>query len=149
MKGIALILGLVLFAPGLHAQEKKPWNIDRLCGKLDHVQRIPDRKHANNFSERRKALRDVPLTLFERGDTENCCTTLNEIETVRSGRGGHFEFKTKKARNSWLRTNWNGKEYKLAIVFEPQRNSTTLCSDQGIDLDDDGDASWWATITVD
>ena len=150
MKSFALILALILFVPGLPAQGKKPWTIDRLCGKLDHIQRIPDRKHANNFSERREALRDVSVTLYEPREGEPCCSTANAvIEAAQSGRGGHFEFKTKKPGKFWLKANWNGKDYKLALVYEPSKNSTTLCSDQGIDLDDDGNAEWWATVTVD
>jgi hypothetical protein len=95
VKNIALILALILFAAGLHAQEKRPWDIDRLCGKIEHVKRIPDRKNANTFSEKRKALRDVPLTLYEQRDNQPCCSNLNAIETTQTRRGGNFQFKTK------------------------------------------------------
>lgn len=149
MRAIGLILALCMFASALCAQEKKPWQIDRLCGKLEHVQQIPDRKNANNFSEKRKTLRDIPVSLYERSENELCCSSLGATETVRTGKRGGFHFKTAKAGNYWLSANWNGKEYKLAISFKPDKKSTTMCFQQGIGLDDEGNADWWVTITVD
>jgi hypothetical protein len=152
MEGVKItvsIFAATLCASGLGAQEKKPWEIDRLCGKLEHVQKVPDRKHANTFSEKRKALREVSLSLYERREHQACCEGMNAVETTQTGRGGHFEFKTRKPGNFWMATNWSGKEYKLAVVYKLQNNSTTMCSQQGIGLDDEGDAEWWAIVTVD
>jgi hypothetical protein len=147
-KALSIIV-LMLFAQSLQAQEKKPWNLDRLCGRLEHVQRTPSRRHSNNFSERRKALRNVSLSLYERRENEPCCDGVNAAETIQTGRGGHFEFKTKKAGTFLLSTNWSGKEYRLSVVYKPQKNSATTCSDQGIALDGEGNADWWVTVTVD
>ena len=142
MKSFNLIVALVLFAPTLFAQEKKPWQIDRFCGKIEYVQKIPDRKNANAFAEKRKALRDISLALYDKHENEPCCSDLRALETVHTGRGGHFEFKNQKPGNYWLSTNWNGKEYKVAIGFQPDKKSTTMCSQQGIALDDEGNADW-------
>ena len=149
MKVGRLIFAVFIFAAVLHAQEEKPWQIDRLCGKLNHVVRIPDRKNANTVSEKRTALRDVPVTLYEQRNDEPCCIGETAIETVRTGKGGHFEFKNQKEGKYWLRTNWNGKEYTLAVGLKPEKNTTTMCSQQGVDLDDEGKAGWWVTIRVD
>ena len=91
----------------------------------------------------------MPLGLYERRENQACCEGVNAVETTQTGRGGHFEFNTKKAGNFWMATKWRGKEYKLAIVYKPEKNSTTMCSQQGIALDDGGNADWWVTITVD
>jgi hypothetical protein len=144
-----VLITMLLALASLAAQEKKPWERDRLCGKLDYVRRIPDRKNPGSFSEKRKALRDIPLGLYARHANEACCGSLNAVETSRSGRGGSFAFETKKPGDYWLATNWNGKEYKLAVVYKPEKNSKTLCSEQGIALDDEGNADWWAIVTVD
>jgi hypothetical protein len=143
------IVALLLLGPRLFAQEKKPWEIDRLCGKLDHVVRTPDRKNPSFISEKRTGLRDIQLTLFERHDDQACCESSTAIETVRTGRGGHFEFKRAKAGNYWLSTNWKGREYTITVSIKPEKNSMTMCSQQGVDLDDEGDAGCWATVTVD
>ena len=149
MKRIVAILAITFIGQILHAQQKKPWKVDWLCGRLEYVQKIPDHKIANTFSEKRKALRDVSVGLHERHENGACCDGLNAVETIQTGRGGHFEFKTKKPGDFWMATNWSGKEYKLAVVYKPEKNSPTMCSQQGIALDGEGSADWWITITVD
>jgi hypothetical protein len=152
VEGVRDALSLVvlfLIAQFLYAQEKKPWNVDRLCGRLEHVQRTPGRHDPNTFSEKRKVLRDVSLSLYERRENEACCDGLNAVETTKTGRRGNFEFKTPKLGSYWLSTNWNGKISTVPIIYKPQKNPVTMCSEQGIQLDDQGNAEWWKTVTVD
>jgi hypothetical protein len=73
---------------------------------------------------------------------------LDPVDTTTSSRGGQFEFKAVKPGNYWFTANWKEKEYKVALVSEA-KNSATKCSEQGIQIDDEGTASWWITITVD
>lgn len=146
---VITILIAILVAPGLSAQEGKPWPIDRLCGKIGYVQKIPSRKNPSTFSEKRTTLKDVPLALYEKNEAKACCGGVTAIETTRTGRGGQFEFKTRKAGSFWLIASWNGKDYQAPILYYPQKNSTVLCSQQGITLDKDGKADWWLTVTVD
>jgi hypothetical protein len=142
-------LAALLLVPAMKAQEKKPWKVDRLCGRVEYVQKIPDRKRANIFSEKRRALKNLPVTLFERPKNVLCCESSDAVETVKTGRGGHFEFKTRKTGDFWLTMNWNGKGYKLPLIYNQQKNSPTICSEQGLALDDNGSVDWWVTITVD
>ena len=129
------------------AQEGKPWRVDHLCGRLENVQSVPMSK--GKIKEKKNALRDVSLSLYERADGQRCCNGLNAAKVVQTNRGGHFDFKTVKPGNYWLVANWNGKEYKTPVAYKPERNSSTLCSGQGIQFDDEGKANWFATITVD
>jgi len=143
------LVALILIAQFSYAQEKKLWNVDRLCGRLEHVQRSPGRHDPNNFSEKRKALRDVPMSLYERRENEACCDGLNAVETTKTGRGGHFALKTKKPGSYWLSTTWNGKNSTVPVIYKPQKSPVTTCSEQGVQLDDQGNAELWITITVD
>jgi hypothetical protein len=143
---------IIALAGGCHlvaAQQQKGWHVDRLCGRVDQVQRIPDRKFANTFSERRREIRDLPITLFARTDGQPCCDALVALETTKTSRDGRFEFRTKNSGEFWITTNWNAKEYKVAVVNKQRKDSSAICSNQGIDLDDSGNAGWWVTITVD
>jgi hypothetical protein len=139
----------MLIAQLLHGQEKKPWDVDRLCGRLEHIQRTPQRHDSNSYSEKRKALRDVSLSLYERRENQACCDGLNAVETAKTGRSGHFEFKTKKPGGYWLSTNWNGKRSTVPVVYERPKNPVSMCAQQGIQLDEQGNAEWWITVTVD
>jgi hypothetical protein len=89
------------------------------------------------------------LSVFERSENEACCNGLKAVETTVTGRGGNFEFKTKKLGSYWLTTIWDGKNSAVPVIYERQKDSVTLCSEQGIQLDDHGKAEWWITVTVD
>ena len=148
MKRIITLLGVILVVQALHAQEKKPWNVDRVCGRVEYVNKIPDKKHPDTYSKKRKALKNVQLELYESGENPSCCM-LKGAGWAISGRAGEFEFKGIKAGHYLLRANWNGKDYQVAINVEPQKESSTACSEQGIQIEDKGEASWWVTVTVD
>ena len=149
MKLLVSFLAAVLFAQGLNAQEKKPWTIDCICGRVEYVQRIPVRKQPNTYSDKRTDLKGIPLELYESPEGAPCCEALKNVGSTISGKGGQFEFKVEKAGHYWLTAKWNGRDYKVAVEFEPHKKSSTICSEQGIQMEDGEDASWWATITVD
>ena len=149
MKTLATFFMLLLIGQILCAQEKKPWSVDRLCGRVDHVEEIPDRKNANTYTETRKALRDVALALYERRDSEACCNSSSLADKITTNRSGDFDFRNKKAGLYWLTTNWHGKQYQIAVEYKPEKDSVTKCSQQGISVDSAGNANWWVTVTVD
>jgi hypothetical protein len=144
-----LILGMIMVVQMLHAQEKNPWRVDRICGRAEYLKRIPERKRPNNYSDKRRSLSGVSLELYEAADNSPCCSEVKNVGSTTSGRGGQFEFNPDRPGRYWLMAKWNGKDYKVAIDFEPKKKSTTVCSEQGIQIEDDGDASWWVTVTVD
>ena len=149
MKLLVSLVGVALMAQALGAQGKKPWHVDRLCGRAQYVKRIPEKKNPNIHSDERKDLKAIRLELYESNEDIPCCESLKILGTTVSGRSGQFEFKPDHAGNYWLVASWNGKEYSVPVVYEPLKKSTTMCSDQGIQIEDDGSASWWVTVTVD
>jgi hypothetical protein len=144
-----LLLGLILAVQSAHAQERKPWSVGQICGLVEYVHQIPEKKHPNNYSEKRKSLRGVPMELYESGENQTCCDGLKSLGSVISGRKGEFEFRPNQSGHYWLTAKWNGKDYKIDVVYEPQKKSSTICSGQGIQIVDDQDASWWVRVTVD
>ena len=145
----ASFLTAILIAQGLNAQEKKPWTVDRICGRVEYLQRVPIRKQPNIYSDKRMDLRGIPLELYESPEGAPCCEALKNVGSTISGKVGQFEFEAEKAGHYWLTAKWNGKDYKVAVEFEPQKKSSTVCSQQGIQMEDGEDASWWVTVTVD
>jgi hypothetical protein len=142
-------LAAILIVQTLNAQVKKPWSVDRICGRVVYLQRIPVRKQPNTYSDKRKDLKGIPLELYEAPEGARCCDALKSVDSIISGKGGQFEFKPAKAGHYWLTAKWNGSDYKVAVEFEPQKKSSTVCSQQGIQMEDGEDASWWMTVTVD
>jgi hypothetical protein len=87
--------------------------------------------------------------LYETHNGNSCCNGSKIVDTATSGKNGEFEFKNETKGHYWLTAKWNGREYKVAVVFEPQNKSSTICSQQGIQIEDGGESSWWVTVTVD
>ena len=128
----------------LHSQEKKPWEISQLCGRVDYVQRMPGGKSADTFVEKRRAIPDLIVELYESSASNQ------PLDSARTDKRGRFEFKTTHAGCYWLSMNWNNcRKCGLAVVFVPAKTSEATCSRQGIAIDDDGSAAWWVSIDVD
>jgi hypothetical protein len=147
----ALLFALILLGRGsqLQGQDKKPWSVDRICGRIEYVRKIPVRNATNTFNEKRKPLRGLALDLHNGPEGTTCCDGLKSVATTISGKGGKFDLKQERPGRYWLSTTWNGREYMVAVMYRPQKVSRTLCSQQGIGLDDDGNMDWWETVTVD
>jgi Prealbumin-like fold domain len=147
---ICCALLVTILSRQVHAQEEhQPWRVYRLCGRLEHVQRISGRKHSEHVAERRRPLRDASFSLYVRRENELCCNGLISIATSQTRKDGQFEFKNQKPGNYWLTANWGEKDYTTAVVFQPQKDSMTLYSGQGLQLDDQGNPNWWLTRTLD
>jgi hypothetical protein len=146
---VCSVLLVTMLSGQMLAQDPPAWRVDRFCGQLEQVQRIPSRKGKADAKEKRKALRDISLSLYERHENELCCSGLNAIATSQTQKNGQFVFKNQKPGNYWLRANWGGKDYTTAVVFQPLKDSITSCSGQGLRIDDQGNPGWWSTITLD
>ncbi len=84
----APFLAAILIVQGMNAQEKNPWIVDRICGRVEHVQRIPIKKQPNNYTEKRKDLKGIPLELYESPGGAPCCDALKKVGSTISGKGG-------------------------------------------------------------
>jgi hypothetical protein len=131
-----------------HNPEPAPQQINHLCGRLDHADRVKVGDRAYSYSHR-KVLGAVELELYKANGNRACCADLERIDVVTSNKRGRFEFRRAAAGFYWVRSEWNGKEFKLPIVFKPEKNFATECSEQGILIDDEGSAEWWLSVTVD
>ena len=146
---VASLIGIALMAMALWAQTKRPWHVDRLCGRAQYVKRIPEKKNPNIYSDERRGLKAIRLDLYESNEGVPCCDGLRISDTAISGKRGQFEFKPDHAGSYWLVAKWNERGYAVPVIYEPQKKSATVCSEQGIQIEGDGSVSWWETVTFD
>jgi hypothetical protein len=151
-----LIIGTsIFFTAGLaqsRAQEARsvdsgPNTVDRLCGKLQHLDRHPT-KDGKSYTENRKGLRNVALKLYK-GGKNSCCEAPDLLEETSSRRGGEFRFKSQKPASYWIVAIVNGREYKIPIRLESPRKPSDVCSDKLFQANDDGEFSLGRVITLD
>jgi len=144
----ALIVAATLILQFSQNPGPTPQQVNHLCGRLDYGSRIRVGENAYSYSNR-KVLKGVRLELFKANGERPCCGDLERLDVVTSNKRGRFEFRGVAAGSYWVRSEGNGKEFKLPIVFAPEKNLASECSAQGILIDDEGNAKWWVSVSVD
>jgi len=146
---LAALTAILVVSAALFARKKDPSPPDHLCGVIDHLQLIPVSGRARTFTDKRIPLRSLALAFYQQQNEKNCCDGLSQIATTITDKNGRFDLINVKYGHYWLSTEWNSKAYKYAFDYPFSTNPDITCSLQGIDLEDDGSAQWWQTITLD
>jgi hypothetical protein len=143
-----LFLAATLILQLAQNPEPVPRQVNRLCGRLDYANRIKVGDNAYTYSNR-NVLKAVDLELYRANGDRPCCADLERVAVATSDKKGRFAFRRAAAGPYWVKGEWNSKQFKLPIVFKPENDSATQCSEQGILLDDGGKAEWWLGVSVD
>ena len=146
---MAALATILIDTSALFARKKKPQHLDHLCGVADHLQLTAVRGFTRTFTDKRTPLPSLALVFYRQQNGQNCCVGLEQIATTVTDKKGKFDLPEVKNGRFWLRTEWNNKTYKYAFDYPFSTSPGMTCSLQGIDLEDDGSAQWWQTITVD
>jgi hypothetical protein len=149
MKLIPLIAAVLIAASALAQVPKSatPPTVERLCGKLEHVQNLPVKGTSNTFRTKERPLSRVVVSLYPAVENGQCCEKTPAIATVETGRCGSFEFKSKQLPDGlyWLQVEPNGRKYQMLIRYAPNRPSDESCSRTVWEVNDSGDF-WKAQI---
>jgi hypothetical protein len=146
---IAGLTTILIVSGTLFARKRDPQHADHLCGVLDHVQHIPVRGFTRTYTEKRTPLPSLAIVFYQHQDGQNCCDGLKRIAATTTDKKGRFDLADVKYGQYWLSAEWNNKAYKYAFAYPFSKDADITCSLQGIDLEDDGSAQWWQTITLD
>jgi hypothetical protein len=132
------------------AQSKAPVvaKLDRICGKLEKTRFVSDKAAPSIGHTNAKSLSASELNLFVRTADAPCCVGV-AIATVKTNHWGNFNFKNVSAGPYWLVATVEGKDVQMPVDFKPDQRSTTLCSEQFFDVDENYNFGMSATVTVD
>jgi hypothetical protein len=149
-RAIGILVCALLVCATSSAQSKAllPAKLDRICGKLERTQTIAEKKNPSFVHIKSKSLPASELKLITRTNDRPCCS-LGPVASVKTNHWGHFEFKMVAAGNYWLITTVDGKDVRMPIEFKPDKHSTTLCTDQFFDVDENYNFAMSLTVTVD
>jgi len=89
------------------------------------------------------------MELFQRGEGALCCSGLLLIEGVTSKRDGSFEFTKGEPGNYFLVVHWKDISPTLAITVTGNKKQQVVCSEQGVDINEEGKLQKFTTITLD
>ncbi len=138
----------ILLAQGPPVHEDTPREVNNACGRLDYAKRIKVGDNAYTYSERRP-LKAVALELYKAKDGIPCCANLELIGAADSNKRGRFKFRGAAPGPYWVKGEWNGTVFRVPIIFRPEKQFATDCSQQGILVDDEGNVEWWLSVSVD
>lgn len=152
MKVVALLASAFLanFAQVRSPSRITPPPVARLCGKLVHVDRVPDKDIQNAFEARTKSLPRVSVRLYGADGDRSCCEGLPLVGEATTGRWGSFRLNEKGLAGGlyWIAARRNARQYQLLVRFEPRKNSTESCSDLYYEVDDLGNMTVAVTLVV-
>jgi hypothetical protein len=148
------ILVVVLFAASTLAQAPNsapPPSLERLCGKLEHVQNVPVKDAPNTIVSKARDLPRVAVRLYPAGENGQSCEGASAIATTATGHWGSFGFKSKQLPGGlyWLQVEPNERKYRMLIRYAPKRYSDQSCSETLWEVNDSGDFWRAQIITVD
>jgi hypothetical protein len=119
--GVSILLATFAVGQSQSPEELKRWNsVDRLCGRLEHIERRGD---GDTRQDKTKSLKGVVLKLYQR-DSVPCCESVYPAATVKAGRGGGFSFANIKPGPYRLVADVRGREFKWTFDFSRGRVQT-------------------------
>lgn len=152
MKVVALLASAFLanFAQVRGPTRITPPPVERLCGKLVHVEHVPDKDIPNAFEGKTRSLPRVPIRLYGADGDRSCCEGLPLVGEATTGRWGSFRLKEKGLAGGlyWIVARRDARQYQLLVRFGPRKNSTELCSDLSYEVDDLGNMTVAVTLVV-
>jgi hypothetical protein len=89
------------------------------------------------------------MELFQRREDTPCCSGLLLTESVTTKRNGSFEFPKALPGSYFLVVHWKGNSPSRAITVTGEKREQEVCSEQGVDIDEEGKLQKFITITVD
>ena len=137
------VLAAVTFtiAAPVHPQFDDAELVARLCGKLERVDRIPDKRIPGKYTEKYFPFKDTKLVAYERTRNVTCCKTATVAAETRSGKSGDFEFKGLPTGDYWLVANVDPQEYRMAIRVQKLKDKQPVCSQMSFAIGESGDFS--------
>jgi hypothetical protein len=145
-----ILQSALLISSPCNAQSKalQPAKLDRLCGKFEKTQAIPEKANPSFIHTKSKNLSASELKLFFRTSDAPCCSAV-PVARVKTNHWGNFNFKNVAAGSYWLLATVDSKEVRMPLEFKPDKRSTAVCSEQFFYVDESYNFGIAETITVD
>ncbi|HKO04661.1 MAG TPA: hypothetical protein VJW51_07915 [Candidatus Acidoferrales bacterium] len=117
MSAVLFAFLAVLSANGLLGSTETPTRItfDHLCGKL-----------VSNTIQ--KPVRHGVLELHPFREGDSCCGRTAPAARTRTSHWGNFKFKKVPAGDYWLFVQVNGRDFKMAVHYQPMKYPEYSCS---------------------
>ena len=65
--------------------------VAKLCGRLQHTDRIPHKNNPGQYSEKNNPIKDAKLTAYEAPGNSVCCSNAHVAGEATTNKTGYFE----------------------------------------------------------
>jgi hypothetical protein len=128
---------LTFAAPG--AQESDEWElVAKLCGRLEHVDHLPDKKNPILYLEKHSPIAAANLLAYERSGNSTCCRNTPVIAETKPDKSGNFEFKGLPFGSYWFVVLVDQKQYMLPVLVKKTEEKLAVCSEMSFAIEDTG-----------
>jgi len=139
-----LALSMILIAAssasaGPAVQEADEWElVAKLCGKLELVEHVADKKNPIIHAEKRSPITEAKLLAYERRDNSSCCRNAEVAAETTPNKSGSFEFKNLPYGNYWFVAVVNQQQYVIPVLVKRTQEKLAVCSQLSFAIDDSG-----------
>jgi len=134
---LLIFLTVLSFGVSGQAVDAEKWNtVERMCGKVEWVEKMPSKHDSNSYEEKRKSIKEAEVRLYQREGDAPCCGTNPSHAKAVTNRVGIFEFKNIAPGKYWLVIVTEAKQYSHAVTYTPdaKNKEPIVCSDLLYDL---------------
>ena len=113
--------------------------VAKLCGKLEQIDRTPDKRIPGKYSTKYLPVKNARLMAYERNRGTTCCKTAKLVGEIRSSSSGTFEFKGLQTGDYWLVAAVEQQEYQMAVRVQQLRDKQPVCKQMSFAIGESGE----------
>lgn len=115
-----LFLALLGISSPPQKVDLEKWNtVDRMCGKLEHVEKIRARGGTEAVKEKSEPIKKADIRLYQREKGSACCDAALPVAKTTSSKRGEFSFSAVIPDSYWLVVRVGGQDFALALSYAP------------------------------
>ena len=113
--------------------------VAKLCGRLQHTERVPHKSLPGQFSQKISPIKDAKLIAYEAPSNSVCCSNVRVAGEVTTNKTGNFEFKGLTKGYYWLVARVDNREYRMSIRIGQLKDKQPVCSQMSFEIDASGE----------
>jgi hypothetical protein len=129
----------VTLSSSAHPQVETWELVAKLCGRLQHSNRIPHKNIPGQFSEKISPIKDAKLVAYEAPSNSVCCSNTRVAGEATTNKNGNFEFKGLTKGYYWLVARADDREYRMSIRIGQLQDKQPVCSEMSFEIDASGE----------
>jgi hypothetical protein len=136
---IVLASASMILASPVQPQAENWELVSKLCGRLEHIDRTPDKKNPIQYSMKNRPIKNAKLVAYEAPNNTTCCSNVPVAGETTTNETGAFEFKGLANGYYWLVAHVDSRDYRMSIRIGQLKDKQPVCSQMSFEIDASGE----------